>query len=619
MSKSREALEMIDELVRKYGQSAEQIIATGLNLDKKGHNYRCPDVHSHKNGDKNPSMGWVKDKFYFNCLGCGENISIYTYYKNYLNYSFAEIMSDEGIEGIEEKRSGFKKSVDSGKKKLSAEQIEFINARGITAETIGRFKLVNWNGDIGIPYFKNGVLVGLKRRILKPQEGKPKNLNVAGSKPFFFNCDNVEYGESLIVVEGEWDCMILDQCGFKNVVSVGCGANALRTLFDQSEDFIKRFPEIILVSDNDKYGNEMDIAFIDEFEGKIATVNKSLYLECKDANEVFLKHGIEQIKDIVSSGKLKFDGEWDLDSNPYKELKTDGYKFIPTGIQSVDHAINDIQTKSVTLVTGRSNAGKSTFVNQIMGSAIDSGNKVYLVAGEGDPDKIINKFYMQLVGHDERFYDLKKFNIRWIKEPKRVVLKAIQDWHKGKLKMFVKSMSKYKTEDQLFDMLKYKLDTEHYDLVILDNLMSLLTISKSSEKNDLQAKFVERCHHLAKSTNSAIILVLHPNKTYSKGTEMDFEQIAGTSDISNKADVILNVIRVPDDDCNGVITSKIQIAKNRDWPELPTVDCNFDVDTNTYSEVQNGSILKTVNSGWQRYFLESKGLEVPDRYKKREV
>lgn len=599
--KSREALEMIDELIIKYGQAAEQLIAGGIGLEKKGVNYRCPNVHAHSHNDKNPSMGWVKKGNYFHCMGCGETINIYSYFKNYLNYTFSEIMADEGIEGLQEKRKEFKTAVDSGKKKLTQEQFEFMKVRGITKETIDRFKIVNWNEDIAIPYFKNGVLIGIKRRVLKPQEGKSKNLNVMGSKPFFFNCDNVVYGEPLIVVEGEWDCMILDQCGFKNVVSVGCGANAVKGLFEQSTDFIEEFPEIILMSDNDQAGNQMDKSFIDEYEGKIAVVNKELYQGCKDANEIFLKHGIEQIKKVVKSGKLTFDGEWNLDSDPYTELNIEGYKFIPTGLPSVDFSINDIQSKLVTLITGRSNAGKSTFVNQIMASAVDNNKKVYIVAGEGDPNKIINKFYMQLVGHNEQFYDSKKFNLRYIKEPKKAVLQAIQNWHRGKLKMFVKSLSKHKTVEQLFDMLRYKLQTEHYDLVILDNLMSLLTISKSAEKNDSQAQFVEKCHHLAVSTNSAIILVLHPNKTYQKGVDMEQEQISGTSDIPNKADIILNVIRIEPDKIEGYINSRIQIVKNRDWPDLPTIDCNFDLESNTYSEVMMDGLHKVCNTGWQRY------------------
>lgn len=599
---TRDALDMIDSLITEYGDTAEQIIADGLGLDKKGNGYRCPNVHAHKHGDKNPSMGWVKGKNYFNCLGCGEKINIYTYFRNYLNFTFSEIMARGGIESAQQTRKTFLTNTNAEKGKLTPEQMAYIKSRGITEETAKHFKLVNMGGAIGLPYLKNGIPVGIKKRLLNDSAGR-KNISVTGSKFFWFNHDSTTYGETLIVTEGEWDAMIVHQCGFPNVVSVGCGANAVKTLFEQSDEFLSKFNEIVLFTDRDKAGEEMDKAFLVEYQGKVATVSKDLYEGCKDANEVYLKHGEARIKTIIASGKVTFDGEWDLDSLPYEGLTTGDIKFIPTGISSLDFAVNMIQTKTVTLITGRSNAGKSTFVSQIMASAIDKGFKVYLAIGEGNKDKVINKFYTSLIGYDKRYYDTVMFNIRELKEPKQDVLAAIRRWHKGKLKMFVKSLSEYRNEEQLFQMLEYKLRTESFDMVILDNLMSLLTVSKASEKNELQARFVEKCHSLAVATNTAILLVLHPNKTYKKGEEMDFEQISGTGDISNKADTIINVIRL--DEPDGPVSSRVQVAKNRDYENLPTIDCTFDRETSTFAEVKDGSVMTTCINGWRRFYQKS--------------
>ena len=215
MARQDDALDMIQQLVNKYGESARDIIVSGLNLENKGYNrYKCPNVHAHKNGDSNPSMGWVADKNYFNCLGCSETINIYSYYKNYLNYTFSEIMADNGIEGIEQNR---KKFIDgcSTREKLTKEQQEYISKRGLTKETIKHFKLVNIDGAIGIPYHKNGVLVGIKKRML---DGQIKNKSVMGSKFYLLNCDNVDLNEPLVVTEGEWDAMILWQAGITNEI-----------------------------------------------------------------------------------------------------------------------------------------------------------------------------------------------------------------------------------------------------------------------------------------------------------------------------------------------------------------------------------------------------------------
>lgn len=601
---NRDAIELIDQLILQYGESARDIIISGLAIESKGTNrYKCPNGHEHKNNDKNPSMGWVSGKNYFHCQGCGENINIYSYYKNYLNYTFNEIMQDNGIEKIETNRQLFNEKA-SKRKSLKPNQIEFLTKRGITQETAKQFKLIDLEGFLGIPYFKNGTLTGIKKRNMGTGI---KNLSADGSKFFFFNFDETEFDKSLIVTEGEFDCMVMVQSGFENVVSVGCGAKSTAALFENFEDYFKKFPQIILVTDNDERGNEMDKAFIDRFGVKISTVDKSLYSGFKDANEVFLNHGIEQLKKIVNSGKAQFDGEWNLEETPYTKLDPTGIKFIATGLDTIDDAMNCIQSKYVTLITGRSNAGKSTFVNQVISSAINQNYKVFLALGEGNKDKIVNKFYTSLVGANTEYYDEVTFGRKKIKEPKDRVLTAIQKWHKNKLRLWVKSMSKMKTHTEMFEMLEYKVKTEKYDLIVLDNQMSLLTVERASEKLEKQAEFVQMCHELADATNCAVVLILHPNKTYKKGEAMDFEQISGTSDIANKADMILNVIRVPDEELDKSkslstqVTSKIQLAKNRDDSDLPTVDCVFDKRTYTFAEVKGGYIKPVKSQGWVDY------------------
>jgi twinkle protein len=606
MNYNKDATELIQEFNDRFGESAREIIKNGLGLVEKGHNhFICPNPHEHKHGDRNPSMGWVRGKNYFFCQGCRTNIDMYSYYRKYLNYTFREIIED-GSESVETNRNRFISAVSKERNVLKQNELDYIHSRGITDETIEKFKLCDMNGMVGIPYYKNGALTGIKKRNLK--EGV-KNLSADGSKFFFFNFDNTEFDKRLIITEGEWDAMILDQCGFENVVSVGCGANAVSALFELADDYFERFPEIILFTDNDDKGNQMDMKFIDKFGEKIATVDKSLYNECKDANAIFQVYGAEQLKKIVNSGKSRFDGEWDLDDDPYTELDPSEIKFIKTGLATLDYSINCIQSKMVTLITGRSNAGKSTFVNQIISSAIGQNCKVFLALGEGNKDKVINKFYASLCGGETNNYTLKPFGLRHVKEPKPEVLKAIQKWHKGKLKLWVKALSRQKKTDELFSMLEYKARTEKFDLIVLDNQMSLLSVARSADKLEAQAEFVQQCHRLAISTNCAVILVLHPNKTYKKGEEMDFEQIAGTSDISNKADVILNVIRIPDSDFDGLVSSKVQVAKNRDESELPTIECAFDKETYTFAEVKDGTAIQVGEARWKKYIQKDNAVK----------
>jgi DNA primase len=606
--------DMIQELIRKTGNEAESIIANGLGMQKKGNNYKCPSSHNHKSGDKNPSMGWDNNRYFFNCFGCGENIDIYTYYKNYCNYSFNDIMIDNGIKTLEEKRMSFMQEIKSKWKLPTNEHLQYINTRGISTETAKKFKVGSIDDGIALPYRKNGILTGVKIRSLNTKEQGNRMKSITGSKFFFFNYDNIDLEKPVIICEGEFDCMTLVELGY-NAVSVGCGANSLSALFEQSDIFFNQVNEFIILGDNDENGVNMELKFIERLNEKAAVIDKSLYLGEKDVNDLYIKHGADAVANLIKSGKQKFDGEWDIDEEPYTQLQTEGYKFISTGIPTIDLAINQIQSKTVTLITGRSNAGKSTYVNQIVGNAVNQRKKVYYIIGEGDKDKIVNKWYSSLIGNNKAYYDTRNFNLKKIKEPKEQVLKAIQKWHKGFIKFYIKAMGKDKTTEQLFNLIEASAKKGNYDLIVADNLMSLLSVSKSAEKNEEQAKFIERCHSLAVAYNVAIIVVLHPNKTYSRGQDMDFEHISGSGDISNKADVILAVVRYKegDDKYKENVENQIQVLKNRDWSELPYVDCQFNPDTYTYAELDiNKKPLSNIACGWKRFMSneELKKLEL---------
>ena len=115
----------------------------------------------------------------------------------------------------------------------------------------------------------------------------------------------------------------------------------------------------------------------------------------------------------------------------------------------------------------------------------------------------------------KKYYDTVKINKRYRKEPKKEVLENLKEWHSKKLVLFNKGDSRLKTIEQLTKMLEYEIKINKYDLVVIDNLMSILSV-QASEKYEQQADFMQRLCDLASVYSTHIILVLHPNKTYKK-------------------------------------------------------------------------------------------------------
>lgn len=583
-------MDKIQQIKDKYGSQAESIIASGLNLQQKGKKYRCPNTYAHNNGDKDPSMSWDPNANQFFCFGCGMKLDLYGYYREHLNYSHNEIVGELlGVDDykktkIQKNRDTFLERIKSVKA-ITQECIDYIKLRGITETTITKFGLGTYNGAIAFPYYKYEVPIGYKTRKPLKDPGKPKMASITGSKPYFYNRQNVKEGTELIICEGEFDCMVISQCGYENVVSVGAGANSLPTIIEQAKDFLEKFESLIIVSDNDEAGQSMDKFFLEKYGVKAKLIDKKLYTR-NDINEEYVINGKSKVIELIESARFKIEGRWDLDKTPYESVEPTSGKYVPTGLPTIDHAINDLAPGMTTLITGRSNGGKSTLVRQIIVNAIDKDNKVYLMNGEENKYKVVNKLYQCVIGRDEKNYDLVKVNKRYKKEPKPHVLKKLQEWHKGKLVLFNKGESKLKNTDELLAMLEMEIKINNHNLVVIDNLMSILSVN-TAQKFDQQSEFMQSLHDLAENNNTHIILVLHPNKGYRKGNEMDLEEISGSSDLYNKADNVISVIREYDEDVlvTGV-DGKVAVIKNRDFENLPYVEIHYDKETGLLLEIE---------------------------------
>jgi 5S rRNA maturation endonuclease (ribonuclease M5) len=318
-------LNEIQDIKSKYGQQSESIIKNGLRLQEKNNKCRCPNTSAHKHGDKNPSMSWDRNLLQFHCFTCGLNIDLYGYYKNHLNYTHQEILRELLTEvdykktSMETKRNEFDSCI-SDINSITQECIDYIKLRSITEDTIKYFGLKSYKGNIAFPYTRYETITGYKLRKPIKNPGQPKMTSIPGSKPYLFNSQNVDMADELIICEGEFDCMVIHQCGYENVVSVGAGANSLSVLIEQAKDFINSFTYIIVVSDNDESGKNMDMFFVNEFKEKVKLINKELY-HGNDINEELVLQGKQAVINIIESGRFKIEGRRDLDQVPYKGIK----------------------------------------------------------------------------------------------------------------------------------------------------------------------------------------------------------------------------------------------------------------------------------------------------------
>ena len=212
------------------------------------------------------------------------------------------------------------------------------------------------------PYKNQGQAYAAKIRSLCD-----KGFSCSGSPQSFFNIDNVEVEGDLIICEGEIDACSFVEAGWKSVVSVPNGAvmkvvdndinpeedNKFRFLWAAKEE-IDRANKIIIATDSDSAGQAM----AEEIARRIGRDRcwKIEYPEdCKDANDVLVKHGKKKLNDITAFCKpWPVAGLYDA-SHFYKELD-DIYengmaKGLGTGYPNLDELYSIVEGQ-LTVVTG---------------------------------------------------------------------------------------------------------------------------------------------------------------------------------------------------------------------------------------------------------------------------
>src|SRR5690606_20899309 len=81
------------------------------------------------------------------------------------------------------------------------------------------------------------------------------------SELIFYNLDSINESTEVIIVEGELDCMIVDQVGLKSVVSVPNGAtlsnNPNLDYLENCMSYFDNKERIIIATDNDDAGRKL--------------------------------------------------------------------------------------------------------------------------------------------------------------------------------------------------------------------------------------------------------------------------------------------------------------------------------------------------------------------------
>lgn len=541
------------ELKEILGQRAKDIIANGLGIREVRGKAKCI-LHD----DKVPSMSWFKDGYMWRCHACGEQIDIYRYYTEWEHMTFTEavekvadlvgVANQKHFETRNKKKQFVKPNIEI--KELSQEAIDYMKIRKISVETLNQFKVKEriWNNKkvYVFQYFnENAELEYVSyRKVGKCNKGDKGGCE-ANTKAILWNMNNIDKSKPLVIVEGQPDCMVVYQSGYKNVVSVPSGSKNF-TWIDNCWEWLKDINEFIVWADNDKPGLEM----ANEISRRLPNVKITTHNKYKDANEVLYYLGEKEVLEtILSAIKATPEGLIDVSQLEYKSLIETEENGIETGFIEYDEHVEDWKPEELTVIFGRNGEGKTTFISQIIAHCLYKKVKTFLYSGEMSEYKIQDWMYRQIAGGNENYYRKIQCKYKVKKELKPEIVAEIKKWHQDTFYLFDRNSEKVsKSMDDFFNVMDIAAKRYGIKLFVIDNLMSKLEENADSLYSD-QANFTQECKNFAIRNKVHVVLLAHPNKEKkeipdsSNEGNLEKTDISGSNNIANKADNIIAVER----------------------------------------------------------------------------
>ena len=281
---------------------------------------------------------------------------------------------------------------------------------------------------------------------------------------------------------------------------------------------------------------------------------------------------------------------------------------IPTGYTELDRKIMGLLLGDVSIISGLSGTGKTSWIDCLCLNIIQKGYKVAIWSGELQGFRFQGWINQIAAGKN---YVKKKEGYDNIYYAPQYICNKINEWDKDK--MFLYNNEYGSKWAQLFNDIKEIVEKENVNLIVLDNLMSLNISDYDGDKYSQQTMFINDLKEYAKKKNVHIILVCHPRKD---NGFLRKESISGTADLTNLCDNLFIIHRVGKDfqtragefldstivsDCMKY-DSVIEVCKNR---SMGIMDYIVGMYYERESRRLKNSISEHIVYGWEEQPIET--------------
>ncbi len=483
-------------------------------------------------------------------------------------------------------------------KKPSDSFYDYMKERGISKSTCERFNVVQENEWCVFQYFdENGQLTNLKYRTRDKQFRQSAN-----AKSILYNYDKICNEKTIIFTEGEFDVLALGECGFDNATTLPNGAPK-EAKFDKQDARFKALEncnliatKIILFTDNDSSGRALHKELLHRF-GKDICWFVTPPDNCKDANDVLIKHGAMKLREVIESA-TPYPIEGLYTANDYTKQLNDLYEGNyerPTeiGMDGLDD-IYKVMTGTFHVITGIPNHGKSVFTDQILLKLAETHGWSFAMFS---PEHSTSMHIRRLV----QMYLKKPFDEGLKNRMTKAELnKALDFIHKHFY--FIETKDAIPSIDLILSIAKSAIYKHGINGLVIDPFNEVSAVRQGNQREDEHIRdFISLCKRFTRIYEVVCWVIAHPTKlpktndgSYLPPTAYD---ISGAAHWHNQADAVLTVHRDFDDNSTNVITRKI---REQDlYGKIGEAKFKYDTDQRCFVKYHN------IDDDWETAYIDN--------------
>lgn len=478
------------------------------------------------------------------------------------------------------RRPEFKPSEETPEEKFYS----WFAQRGISSDVVKRNGIeprrMNDQRQIAFPYTRNGEVINVKYR-----SHDKRFMMESGAELCLYGLDDLIESESdmAIFTEGELDKLAFEEAGFKNCVSVPNGAGTNLDVFASSQDLLDSFDRYVWAGDNDEAGRRLEAEAIRRL-GPERCYKVEWPSNCKDANDVLLKHGKERLAECVALARpIPIEGAFEI-NDIRQEIVTLYEQGRPKGVHPGWGNLNQLYRPRLgdwSVVTGVPGSGKSSFIaNLLVNLSIQHKWRFVVFPPENLPPQEYASMVMEI-------YTGKPFDLGPTPRMTPSERDAAIDWAQEHF-VILNPSEEQRDLDALLGMCKSYIFRRGVQGFVLDpwNELEHLLMGEQSMTNYIGQSLI-KIRNFARTHRIHIWILAHPTKLQKdKDGNYPIPRLYDIEDSRhwyNKADMGITVHRDKSDDSKPV-EIHVQKVRFRWCGQLGIANLYYDRVTGRYSE-----------------------------------